>query len=78
MTITLSLTIDDSVASQLIQDAALATGVQGVTDEQAMGYVKEYIRKTLSNLAVQGATQRERAAADAAKQAAISAAVVVS
>lgn len=78
MTITLSLSIDDSVASQLISDAALSLNVRNVTQEEAIAYLKDDIRAHLRQRAISGKAIREREAAETAAQAAISASVAVS
>lgn len=77
MIITLTLTLDDQVASQIVQDAALAIGVQGSTDAEAVEHLKARIRADLRALVIAGAEKRKRAEAEAAAQAAISASVAV-
>lgn len=78
MIITLNLTIDDSVASQLIQDCGLSLGIQGSTDEEVVVGLKEKIRADLRALAMSGAEIRKKAEAKAAADALISSAVSVS
>jgi hypothetical protein len=77
MTITLTLTLADEAASQIVQDAALAVGVRGSTDEECIEHLKTKIRTDLRELVIRGTEMRKRAEAEAAAQAAITANVSV-
>lgn len=77
MIITLELTIDDAQASQIIQDTALALGVQGMTDAEAIEKVRDAVRAQLKGWAVRGRQQRIAKEQEAAAAAAVSAAVSV-
>jgi hypothetical protein len=77
MIITLTLTLDDAVSSQIVQDAALAIGVTGSTDAECVDHLKAKIRADLRALVIRGTEMRKRAEAEAAAQAAITASVAV-
>ena len=77
MTLSLTLEIDDTVAHQYIQDAALAIGVSGVTDEEAVAKLKDAVRVQLRTLVTNGKAIRERRAAEAAAAAQLAATVTV-
>lgn len=78
MQITLTLEIDDSKASQIIQDAGLGLGVQGMTDGEIVSKLKEKIRADLRALVISGESIRKQNEAKAAAEALISSAVTVS
>jgi hypothetical protein len=57
---TITIQIDDSVASELIQNVGLAMGLNEVTDEEARMALGEDFKRQIRARAVQGQTIRER------------------
>lgn len=66
MQIPITLTLNDLTADQILADAALAYGIQGVTTEEAIAAIKARLLDSFKAAAVKGASIREQKAKEAA------------
>lgn len=57
---TITITFDDSVSKNLLQNIALARGLSDVTDDEVRVHIGQMIGKNLGDLAVSGEAIRQR------------------
>lgn len=62
---TITITFDDSVSKNLLQNIALARGLNDVTDDQVREHLGQMIGKQLGDLAINGDTIRLRLESEA-------------
>lgn len=75
---TITVKIDDAVASAGIQTIAVALGVKGVTDEEARMHLANHLRTITAQLYVEGDKMKREASAAAEAEAAAASKISIS